>query len=626
MLEALRGFVGSWVAKVFLGVLIASFAVWGIAGEVFGPGSSNAVATVGETKVPPSRFMTSYNAALDNMRRVFGRQPTRQQARALGVEQRALAQVVSAATLDEYARRLGVTLSDERLASLIAEQRSFQDSQGRFDRARFEDAVRNARTNEETFIQDQNRAAVRAQIGSAAVAGDLVPEVYEKAALVHARERRVFELLELGEADAGPIPQPTAEQLAAFFEARKADYRAPEYRALSLLKIEPGDIADPDAVATERVRSEYERRIAAYTTPERRSLQQIPFRDEAAATAARAALDDGATFETIVGEQGVARDVVELGKLSRDQVADPAVAEAAFALDLNETSQVVDGRFGPVLVRVTEIEPEQVRTLAEAEPELRQNLALQDAARRIADLYGEIEDARAGGATVVEVAKTSGVTPRTIERVDAQGRDGTGASVDPALPAAQTLLTEAFQADVGSPTNAVQIGSTGYVWFDVENIEAARDRTLDEVRERVAADWASVEREKLLDALAERIKSELEAGKPFATVVPPGKAVVRTEPLTRRATDPRLGRDGIEAGFQGEVGKAAVARPAPERRTVLQVAAILPPETEALPEAQAENARNAIAQDLLQQVIARLQGEYGATVNRPLIEASINRY
>ena len=625
MLEALRGFVGSWVAKVFLGVLIASFAVWGIAGEVFGPGSSNAVATVGETKVPPSRFMTSYNAALDNMRRVFGRQPTRQQARALGVEQRALAQVVSAATLDEYARRLGVTLSDERLASLIAEQRSFQDSQGRFDRARFEDAVRNARTNEETFIQDQNRAAVRAQIGSAAVAGDLVPEVYEKAALVHARERRVFELLELGEADAGPIPQPTAEQLAAFFEARKADYRAPEYRALSLLKIEPGDIADPDAVAAERVRSEYERRIAAYTTPERRSLQQIPFRDEAAATAARAALDDGATFETIVGEQGVARDVVELGKLSRDQVADPAVAEAAFALDLNETSQVVDGRFGPVLVRVTEIEPEQVRTLAEAEPELRQNLALQDAARRIADLYGEIEDERAGGATVVEVAKTSGVTPRTIERVDAQGRDGTGASVDPALPAAQTLLTEAFQADVGSPTNAVAIGSNGYVWFDVDRIEPARERTLDEVRDRVVADWQAVERGKQLDALAAQIVARVESGATLAAAAPAGKAAVRTEPLLRSAQEPRLGREGVEAGFLGEGGKVAVVTPGPGKRTVLRTAEILAPEGE-LPGRQAEVASDAIAQDLLQQVIARLQGEYGATVNRPLIEASINRF
>lgn len=626
MLESLRRFVGSWVAKVFLGILIASFAVWGIAGEVFGPGSSNAVATVGETKVPPSRFMTSYYAALDNMRRVFGRQPTRQQAREMGVEQRALAQVVSAATLDEYARRLGVTLSDERLAALIGEQRGFQDSQGRFDRRRFEDAIRNARTNEETFIEDQNRAAVRAQIGSAAVAGDLVPEVFEKAALAHAGERRVFELLELGPADAGEIAAPTDAQLQTFFDARKADYRAPEYRAISVVKVEPADIADPASVDADRVKAEYDRRIAAYTTPERRAIQQIPFKDEAAATAARAALDEGATFETVMGEAGVSREVAVLGKLSRDRVSDPAIAEAAFALDLNATSQIVDGRFGPVLVRVTEIEPEQVRPLSEVEGELRQNLALQDAARRVADLYGDIEDARAGGATVAEVAKTAGLTPRRIERVDARGLDNAGAAVDPALPAGPQLLSEVFQTEVGAPTNAVAIGQTGYAWFDVEKIEPSRDRTLEEVRERVAADWTAAERGKRLDELTGRITAEVEAGKALGEAAPAGREVVRTEPLTRRSDEPRLARAGIEAGFKGQVGAVDVARPAPDTRTVLRVAEIVAPEGEALPEAQAQNEREVIAQDLLQQVIARLQGEYGATVNRPLIESAINRY
>ena len=626
MLEALRRFVGSWVAKVFLGVLIASFAVWGIAGEVFGPGSSNAVATVGETKVPPSRFVNSYYQSLENVRRTFGRQPTRQQARALGIEQQALAQVVSAATLDEYARRLGVTLSDEQLARLIAEQRTFQDSQGRFDRARFQDAVRNARTNEETFIDDQNRAAVRAQIGSAAVAGELVPKVFEEAALAHANERRVFELAELTSETVGPVPEPTAEELAAFFEARAAQYRAPEYRALSVLKIEPTDLADPDGVSEDRVEEEYRRRIAAYTTPERRTIQQLPFRDAEAAAKARAALDEGATFETVRAEANIAADVSDIGKLAKDQVPDPAIADAAFSLPLNETSPVIDGRFGPVLVRAVAIEPEQVQPLTEVEADIRANLALQDASRRVADLYAEIEDARAGGATVAEIAKANGLPLRTIDAVDAGGRDASEAPLDPILPSAQALLAEAFQTDVGIPTNGIPIGTTGYVWFDVDRIDPARDRTLDEWRERVVADWKAAETAKRLDAAAKTLADAVRAGTPVeAAATAAGATVTRSEPLGRRDDDPRLSREGVEAGFEGAEGSVAVATPGPGRRAVLRVAEVQAPEADELPEAQLENARAGMANDLLQQVIGRLQTEYGATVNRPLVEASLNQ-
>ena len=626
MLEALRGFVGSWVAKIFLGVLIASFAVWGIAGEVFGPGSSNAVATVGETKVPPSRFVTTYYAALENVRRTFGRQPTRQQARQLGLERQALAQVVSSATLDEYARRLGVTLSDEQLARLIGEQRSFQDAQGRFDRLRFENAVRNARTNEQTFIEDQNRAAVRAQIGSAAVAGDLVPEVFEQAAAEHRGEQRVFDLIELEAESVAEPPAPGDEQLKAFFDARTAEYRAPELRTLSILKIEPSDIAEPEAVDAAEVEAEYQRRRKAYVTPERRAIQQLPFRDREAAEKAVAALADGATFETVVSESGVAPSVVDLGKLERSRVPDPALAEAAFALELNGTSGIVDGRFGPVLVRVTEIEPEQVRPLAEVEGEIREQLALQDAAKRIATIYEEIEDARAGGAATTEIAAAQNLGLRTVAAVDAGGRGPDGQPIEPALPSAQRLLQDAFAADVGSPTEAIGLGSSGYVWFDVNKIDPARDRTFDEVRDRVLADWTRAERAKLLQAAAETAAAALRSGRaPQEVAADLSARHSRTEPLTRSAGDPRLGRDGVRLGFTGAQGAVTVVAPEPLKRTVLRVAEVRPPEPAPLPEAQAEATRDGVANDLLQQVIARLQSEYGATVNQPLIQSSLSQ-
>ena len=65
----------------------------------------------------------------------------------------------------------------------------------------------------------------------------------------------------------------------------------------------------------------------------------------------------GATFDSIVTAQGKTAADTLLGTFAKDKVPDPAVAEAAFALQANEVSPIVDGAFGPVLVRVTAITP-----------------------------------------------------------------------------------------------------------------------------------------------------------------------------------------------------------------------------------------------------------------------------
>ena len=49
MLDSLRKQTGSWIVKAFLGVLILSFAVWGI-GDIFRGPSDATVATVGDVR------------------------------------------------------------------------------------------------------------------------------------------------------------------------------------------------------------------------------------------------------------------------------------------------------------------------------------------------------------------------------------------------------------------------------------------------------------------------------------------------------------------------------------------------------------------------------------------------
>ena len=163
MLELLRGSVSGWVAKMFIGLLVISFGVWGVAGVVPSTGGGAAV-SVGETDVSPTEYNFVYRRALNSMSRQFNTQLTPEQGRALGLETRVMGEVITSATLDENARLLNLGLSKETLARLIGEDPAFRGLDGKFDRDRFTQEIRRAQLREADYIEQRNQVAVRNQI------------------------------------------------------------------------------------------------------------------------------------------------------------------------------------------------------------------------------------------------------------------------------------------------------------------------------------------------------------------------------------------------------------------------------------------------------------------------------
>ena len=265
------------------------------------------------------------------------------------------------------------------------------------------------------------------------------------------------------------------------------------------------------------MKEDYDRNIARFTTPETRTIEQLVFPSREAAQTALDSIKAGATFDSIVTAQGKTAADTLLGTFAKDKVPDPAVAEAAFALQANEVSPIVDGAFGPVLVRVTAITPAVVKSLAEATPEIRKDLALAEANRILLDVHDNYEDSRAAGELLREAAAKLGLDVVTVEAIDraAQRPDGTVISD---LPQSKELLDAAFEAEAGIENPPVNVGSTGYVFYEIEGITPARDRTLDEVKAKVVADWKAAETEKRLAAKAADVEKRLKDGAPLDTL------------------------------------------------------------------------------------------------------------
>jgi peptidyl-prolyl cis-trans isomerase D len=530
--------------------------------------------------------------------------------------------------LDEQARVMNLGVSRDRVATLTAEDPAFQGPGGSFDRRQFELVLRQIGMRPEDYLQNREQVAIRQQIVEAISDGMSVPDTFLRAVALYQGEDRTVEYLVLPQALVQPIEAPTDALLAAYFEENKVRYAAPEYRKIDYVKLEPEDIADTSVITDEQVADDYQKTIAAFTTPERRTIDQIVFVDEDAARIASDRLLGGATFEQMVEADGKSMADVRLGTVEKSRVPDPAIADAAFSLAKDEVSGIVAGAFGPAIVRVTEIIPESVKPLAEVQEQIRRDLALTEANRVLLDVHDRYEDARAAGSTMQEAAASLGLSVTTVEAVSRTGQDPSGGVVSD-IPESAEVLRAAFESEIGVENPPVSIGSEGFVYHEVRSVTPARDRTLDEIRDRVAADWTAAQVSARLAERAAEIEKRIEGGASLdeiAAELSYEKQIKRG--VRRGAADPDLGETGVAAVYGvTEGGTGLVPTPSGDGQIVFKVTEVFEPagaSAESIAPDMRQAFRSGWSDDLLDQMVAELQERYEVTVSQTAIQQALS--
>jgi len=630
MLDALRKAAGTWVAKLLLAVLVVSFAIWGISGQMMTGLGSQHVIEVGGTTVSMNEFRLAYDRQVQMLSQQFGTRLTREQAQALGIDQQVLGQLAAQAVLNEQARRLQLGVSQDKLRQIAHDDPSFHGADGQFDRERFEGILRQVGMTADQYLASTRQAAMREQITEAISDGMKAPDAFLRAYSLYQGEDRTVDYVVVARSLVEPIDEPAEPALKAWFEEKKKTYAAPEYRKIAFIKLDAEALADPSSISDEQVEKDYDQHIATYTTPEQRTIEQLAFPSEDAAKAAYASLSSGGRFEDIVSTAGKTMADVKLGTFAKAQIPDPAIAEAAFALQANQVSNVIKGAFGPVLVRVTEIKPEVVKPFEDVKEEIRKQLATSEAARILLDAHDSYEDARAGGATLAEAAGKLKIPVVTVEAIDRQALRPDGTVVND-LPQSQELLKQAFESEAGIENPAINLGSSGFIYYEVQGITPARDRTLEEVHDKVVTDWKAAEAEKRVDTKAADIEKRVKDGTGLDAIAAELAVEKQTKRgLKRGADDADFGKEGAVAAFavaQGGVG--TITNPAGDGRIVFSVAEVFEP-AGAGPDAVPEDARKQFATglggDLLDQLVARLQGEFEVSVNQSAMQQALTAY
>jgi peptidyl-prolyl cis-trans isomerase D len=524
------------------------------------------------------------------------------------------------------ALRLGIANAD--IARRIANDPNFRGINGQFDRVRFEELIRQAGYTEGRFVEEQRNVLLRRQIAQS-VSGELhVPVAAMTAINQYQNEKRGIEYVALGPPQAGDIPAPTPELLGKYFEERKVLFRAPEYRKIALLALTPADIAKPDAVADADAKSFYEQHNDSYGTPEKRELHQIVFQTPDEAAAAHERIAKGLPFVDLAKERGLKESDTDLGMVAKTAIIDPAVADAAFALKAGAVSEPVKGSFGSVLLQVGKIEPGTQKTYEEVAPQIKREMAESRAKTTIGDLRDKFEDERAAGSTLAEAAKKLGLKARAIDAVDRSGR-GLDGKLIADLPKSPDVIGSAFASEVGVDSDPLQLPTGGFLWYDITGITPSRERTLEEVKDQVETHWRDDEIAKRLNAKTDDMIAKLKAGTALAQLASEAglKLETATELQRRKPggfAPPKL----IEAVFKTAKGAAGGAEgDAQTQRFVYRVTDVVDPTLDpasAQGKEIAASLQNSYADDMIGAYIARLESDFGVTLNQSALTQIIS--
>jgi peptidyl-prolyl cis-trans isomerase D len=526
MIQWMHRLSQSWVASILMGGLALSFVVWGIA-DVFTGQSSTALATVGSTEIDSASFQRTYKNYLRNESQQMGTQISADMAQKMGLGQTALQQLLSRTAIDNAIAKLGLTTPDDALAQNIRTQPAFRDATGKFSRTVFQQDIQNAGYTEQEYLAEARTDMTRTQLTGALEQGFAIPDGYARAIFLFLTEKRAVNYVVVSPDSVPPVAAPSDAVLAAYVKAHPERFSTPEYRDIEYAQIGPQDLIGQVNVTDAMVAQDYADHKATYQIPEKRDIQQIEFSSQADAAAAKAKADAGTSFELIAAARKMKPADLDLGEFSKDDLGDPARADAAFALPLNKVSDPVKGALGGyVLMRVTKIVPGVNHPLAEVADTIKKNLALQAAAGKLVDIVNAFEDARSGGADVATAAKKTGMHFGRITGVDKNGLSPAGTPAT-GVPADPEFLAQAFTAEVGEDNDPFPAKSGSYYAIKVDGVTPPKVKPLDLVRADASASWigeqkatalgqeaasmaAKANKEKSLDGIAQVLKSPVQ--------------------------------------------------------------------------------------------------------------------
>ncbi len=539
MMDSLRTAANSLVLKIIFGIIIVSFILTGVSGYLIG-GSANYAAKVNDQEISRGQFENAFAGERNRMQQQLGDQFSELAANEgymKNLRQQTLNRLIDEALLDQYAREIGLSISDDQVKKAIFSTPAFQND-GKFDNTRY-----NAIVNQMGMTPDQYAQALRNQLTTqqlinAVVGTDfmLKGEADELATLVS--QQRIVREATFDVNALAAKQQASDEEVKSYYEQNKNNFTAPEQFRVSYIKL---DAAAMQENATDaEIQSYYDQHQDQFTQPQRNRFSIIQTKTEAEAKAALDELNKGTDFATVAKEKSTdiisAKNGGDMGWL--EEGTTPDELKNAGLKEKGQLSGVIKSSVGFLVVRLDDITPATTKPLADVRDDIAAKVKQEKALDGFYALQQKVSDAASNdNESLVGAEQAAGAKAVTTGWF---GHDNLPEELN-FKPVADAIFNGGLVGENGTPGSNSDIitvdGDRAFV-LRVSEHKPEAIKPLEEVKDQITAlvkHNKAVQQAKLD---AEKLLAELKAGKGDEALKAAGLSFGETKTLSRTGQDP----------------------------------------------------------------------------------------
>lgn len=404
MLQDIRDSASSWVAYIIIGLLILSFAMWGIQ-EYFGGGSGAPVATVNGNDISLPAFNRQVQQRKQTLQSILGANYEAQYPNEGVVRKQVVKDMVRTELLRQEVGEAGFRISDANLVKRIQAIPQFQTN-GKFDPALYQRLLESQRYDKaqwENELREQDRLR---QFEGSLAASSFMPKAELQRYQKIAEQTRDFkyalvalkpENITVSDAD-----------IDTYYAENKQGYQTPEQVKLAYVELKEEDLAESISVSDEDAQSIYNGQLERYRSAELRKVRHILFKvptelgenaiewDQATdkADSIYEQLENGASFadlaeknseDTLSAAKGGSMGFIGPGDFTSTKLED-----ALFDLNVGEYSKPVRTDQGVQMIQVEEIKAPEQRSFEEVKEVIVNERKSQVAQERFIEIADEM--------------------------------------------------------------------------------------------------------------------------------------------------------------------------------------------------------------------------------------------
>ncbi len=490
MMDYIRSHGQSWGVKIVFLIIIVVFVFWGVGS--FRTTPHGTAVMVDDEPVVTAMLESEYRQARDNMRQERG-DAALSEEEDLNLRYQILANTVNNILLFKEADRVGITVTPAEVRQVIVSMEGLHNSAGVFDKALYEEAMRQRRTTPAAFEDLVRKDLLLGKMRMAITGSAAISDAEARTLFDYAYERRTLEYALFNAADYMDKITVQPEQLEAAYNAYQELWREPASISLNFVRLTADELAATIAPTEEAIASYYAANgQIVFSRPAQVKLQQIlvispknaqPVTEAQAldkVNKAEAALAAGKSFAEVAAEYSddisTAKQGGELGWLSREQLIEPL--DTAFTMKPGEVSKPLRSGMGYHIIRVEAREESRVLPLDEVRADISRALARDEAASLLPGLATDAQGLINAGKSMEEIASGLNLPLHKTGLVTAE-------AANEHLKVDDRDMDMLFALPAGTLLNYPLESQDGFVIVQVAEANSARVKPLDQVSEEV---------------------------------------------------------------------------------------------------------------------------------------------